>query len=399
MSILQEANDLKDTLVQHRRYIHENAEQHLDLPKTAAYVQAQLTEMGYETQRLGSSGLVAMAGGKKPGKVFLLRGDMDALPILEESYLSFKCPTGSMHACGHDFHTAMLLGAAKLLKAHENEIDGQIKLMFQPAEETLRGCQMMIDGGVLTAPAVDAAMMIHVAAGLPAPAGTVIIADPKRAFSAADWFRVEVQGKGCHGAMPDTGVDPLNVLAHIFLAYQGINAREISPLDTIALTVGQMHGGAISNVVPDTAFMAGTLRSMDGEVRDFVKNRLVEIAEGIGQTFRAEVTVHFEGGCPNFHINKDLNTAFLRYAIDLVGEAHTLDMSTLQATAKSMGSEDFACIAALVPTTMVMLGTGSPAEGYPYPVHHPKVTFSEDALPVGAAVYANFAMRWLADNR
>lgn len=399
MSILKEAQNLKEALVEHRRYIHQNAEQHLDLPKTSAYVEKQLQDMGYQTKRMGSSGIVALAGGKNPGKVFLIRGDMDALPIVEESELDFKCTTGSMHACGHDFHTAMMLGAAKLLKDHEDEIEGTVKLMFQPAEETLTGCQMMIDEGVLEGPKVDAAMMIHVTAGIPAPSGTVVIQDPKNGASAADWFRVEIQGKGGHGAMPDAGVDPLNVMAHIFLAYQGINAREVSPRDVMSLTVGQMHGGNTSNVIPDTAMMTGTIRTTDDEVREFVKKRMVEIGEGIGKTLRAEVKVVFDGGCPNFHVDKALNDQIKRFAIDLVGKEHVMDLADSTAGSKGMGSEDFACISAVVPTTIVSLGTGSPDEGYPFPVHHPKVTFNEDALPVGAAVYAQLPMEWLKNNK
>ncbi len=218
MAILDEAKALENVIVQHRRYIHEHAEMHLDLPVTSAYVSEKLTQMGYTPQRLGSSGIVAIAGGKKPGKVFLLRADMDALPIDEENDLPFKSNSGAMHACGHDMHTAMLLGAAKLLKDHEEELEGTVKLMFQPAEETLAGAQMMIENGVLENPKVDAAMMIHVMPAMPMPAGTVVFMDPKGSYAAADWFKVSVTGKGCHGAMPDMGIDPLNVLSHIHLA-------------------------------------------------------------------------------------------------------------------------------------------------------------------------------------
>lgn len=397
MSILNETMAIQETMVVHRRYVHQNAEQHLDLPKTSAYVEEKLTEMGYTPQRVGASGIVALAGGKKPGKVFLLRADMDALPIDEASGVPFSCTTGSMHACGHDIHTAMLLGAAQVLKNHEDEIEGTVKLMFQPAEETLAGAKMMIDNGVLENPKVDAAMMIHVLLGTPLPTGTIVIPDPRRGMSASDWFKITVQGKGSHGAMPDAGVDPLNVMSHIHLGLQTVNSREISPTDAAALTVGQMHGGTTSNVIPDTSMMSGTLRTMDNEVRDFAKQRIVEIAEGIATSFRASAQVVYERGCPCFQNDKDLLGQLAQHAKDLFGENGVWD-SASQDPSKTMGSEDFSWISMAVPAVYLAVSAGSPEEGYQHPLHHPKATFNEDALPIGAALYANSALEWLAHN-
>ncbi len=398
MSILQEAQTLQDVLVAHRRYIHENAEQHLDLPKTSAYVEEQLRKMGYTPTRLGSSGIVALAGGKKAEKVFLLRADMDALPIQEASDMAYRCTTGSMHACGHDFHTAMLLGAAQLLKNHEDELKGTVKLMFQPAEETLAGAKMMIESGILENPKVDAAMMIHVAIGFPLPTGTIVIPDPKNGAVAADWFRITIQGKGGHGAMPNAGVDPLNVLSHIHLALQTINAREIAPADIAALTIGQMHGGATSNVIPDTAAMSGTLRTADNEVREFTKRRIVEISEGIAASFRAVAKVEYERGCPSFQTDETLLCQLSGYARSMAGEQAVLDSSAFSAAGKSMGSEDFSWVSLAVPAVCFMLSAGSPDEGYPYPLHHPKALLNEAVLQTGAALYANSALAWLQEN-
>lgn len=395
MAVLDEAMVLRETIVAHRRYIHERAEVHLDLPVTSAYVVEKLTQMGYAPQRMGTSGVVALAGGKKPGKVFLLRADSDALPIVEENDLPFKSKTGNMHACGHDMHTAMLLGAAQLLKDHEDELEGTVKLMFQPAEETLAGAKMMIENGILKNPDVDAAMMIHVMPALPMPAGTAVFMDPKSSFAASDWFRVDVTGKGCHGAMPDMGIDPLNVLSHIHLAYQEINAREVSPVDTVALTIGQMHGGATSNVIPETAFLSGTLRTLDNSVREFVKNRMVELAQGIGSAFRAQAGVVFERGVPCFTTNAELNGQIKAIAQGLLGRGMVFDQRDFPQQNKGMGSEDFACVSLEVPSLCVALAAGSPAEGYAYSVHHPKTRFDETALPYGAALYAGAAFEWL----
>lgn len=397
MSILEEAKEIREKIVAHRRYIHENAEIHLDLPKTSAYVEEQLRALGYEPQRIGTSGIVALAGGKKPGKVFLIRADMDALPIQEQSGVPFACTNGNMHACGHDGHTAMLLGAAELLKRHEDEIEGTVKLMFQPAEETLAGARMMLENGVLENPRVDAAMMMHGSGSAPMKTGTVLLA--KQGAAAADWFKITVTGKGGHGAMPDVSIDPLNVIAHIHIALQAINARETSPADTIALTVGQMHGGSISNVIPDAAMLSGTLRTNDEEVRKFAKQRIEEIAKSVAHTFRAEATVEYERECPCFAVNAELVDDLSEYTHALVGDELFIDLSKVTLNSKTMGSEDFAWISEQVPSACVSLATGGPEVGCCYPLHHPKAMFDEDAYPVGAAVYANCAIEWLRHHK
>lgn len=397
MSILDEAKKITDVVTNHRRYIHNNAEVHLDLPITSAYIIEKLKEMGYEPQVLGTSGVVATVGGKKPGKTFLLRADMDALPIVEENSLPFKSKTENMHACGHDFHSSMLLGAAQILKNHEDEIDGTIKLMFQPAEETLSGAIMMVDNGILENPKVDAAMMIHVMSGIPIPTGIAIIGAAGPNAASADWFTIHVQGRGCHGAMPHAGIDPLNVLSHIHIALQTINARETAPSDIAILTIGQMHGGNTSNVIPDTAYMTGTIRTMDEGVRTLVKKRLQEIACGIGNTFGAEVTVSFDHGCSCNMIDDEVNQQIKNSIETLLGKEGILDNS--QNNSQNYASEDFAYVSNAVPATMIMLTAGTPEEGHSYPLHHPKVTFNEEALPIGVAIYANSAIDWLKHNK
>lgn len=193
--LLKEANLLQETIVSNRRYLHSHAETGFDLKNTLAFVKKELIDMGYEPIECGKAGLIALAGGKKEGKVFLIRGDMDALPIKEESDVEFSCQSGKMHACGHDMHTSMMLGAARLLKKHEDEIEGTVKLMFQPAEEIFEGSKDMIKAGVLENPKVDQALMIHVMAGMPFNAGTVIVPVPGIGAPAADYFEIKVQEK------------------------------------------------------------------------------------------------------------------------------------------------------------------------------------------------------------
>lgn len=235
--LIREAAEMKAELIERRKYLHSHAETGFALDETLAYVRSELEGMGYAPEPCGRAGLVALAGGKNPGRVFLLRADMDALPIAEQSGVDFASKNGNMHACGHDMHTAMLLGAAKLLKMHEDELAGTVKLMFQPAEEIFEGSADMIRAGVLEAPHVDAAMMIHVMAGMPLAPGTVIVSDPGIGAPAADVFEIRVRGRGCHGSMPEKGIDPVTAAAHIIIALQEIRARELSMGDHAVLTI------------------------------------------------------------------------------------------------------------------------------------------------------------------
>lgn len=401
----EEAQKLHEIIVSNRRYLHTHPETGFDLKETVSYVKKELEDMGYEPIKCGKAGLIAVAGGKKPGKVFLIRGDMDALPIKEEADVDFASDSGRMHACGHDMHTAMLLGAARLLKMHEDEIEGTIKLMFQPAEEIFEGSHDMIEAGVLKNPDVDAALMIHVMAGMPFEAGTVIVSAPGVSAPAADYFDIKVQGKGCHGSMPNAGVDPLNVAAHILIALQEINARELAMSEQAVLTIGTMNAGVAANVIPDTVNMGGSIRTFDEETRAFIKERMVEISEGIAKSFRAEAEVTFGSGCPTLVNDKDLSMCAEKYVKELLGQRKAFSVAQLNAmsgdskSSKSAGSEDFAYVSQEVPSIMLALAAGQPDKGYCYPQHHPMVKFDESALAGGSAVYAYTALRWLEEHK
>ena len=398
--LLQEAAELRDCISRERRALHQNPETGFDISATLSFVKSELLDMGLQPMDCGKAGVVALVGGKKPGKVFLLRADMDALPITEEADVDFASQNGKMHACGHDMHTAMLLGAARLLKAHEAEIAGTVKLMFQPAEEIFEGSHDMIQAGLLEHPKVDAALMIHVMAGMPFPAGTVIVSAPGVSAPAADYFEIKVQGKGCHGSMPNTGVDPLTAAAHILIAIQEIHARELAMDDRAVLTIGTMNAGTAANVIPDSVTMGGSIRTFDEQTRAFIKQRLAEISEGIARSFRGEASVSFGSGCPTLVNDRDLSVCCEQYVKDLLGSGKAFSVAELNAmsgggSSKSAGSEDFAYVSQEVPTIMLALASGQPEKGYGYPQHHPMVKFDEDALPVGSAVYAYTALRWL----
>lgn len=404
-NILQEAAAYQEQLVQTRRYLHSHPETGFDLKNTTEYVRKELIAMGYEPVMCGKSGIIALAGKKKSGKVFLIRGDMDALPIKEESDVPFSSDNGKMHACGHDMHTTMMLGAARLLKSHEYEIEGTVKLMFQPAEEIFEGSDDMINAGVLNSPDVDAAMMIHVMAGLPIPAGTVISCDGGVSAPAADYFYIDIQGKGCHGSMPNNGVDPVTIVAHIITGLSEINSRELGLSDNAVIIIGTINAGNAANVIPDTAHMSGTIRTYDEETRSYIKQRVSDIASNIASAYRGSASVTYGSGCPCLLNNPDLATCSAKYLNELLGPSRTFTATQLNAmsgggkASKSTGSEDFAYVSQKVPSIMFALAAGTPQDGYCYPQHHPKVKFDEAILSEGSAVYAYTAMRWLEEHK
>ena len=288
MNDYQRACELKDETIANRRYIHEHAEVGLELPQTRAYVMEKLKEYGLEPKVCGA-GVTATLG--KAGKVLLLRADMDALPMPEESGESFACKDGiHNHACGHDFHAAMLLTAAKILKEKENELEGTVKFMFQPAEETFEGSRNMIEHGILENPKVDAALAFHVAAGK-VPAGLVMYNDNGVMMSSVDGFQITIHGKGAHGASPHTAIDPINVGAHIYLALQELIARESNPSHACVLTIGQFAAGSAPNIIPEVAVLQGTIRTNDKGARELLVRRMKQVAEGEAAVFGASVEI------------------------------------------------------------------------------------------------------------
>ena len=403
--LLGEAEQVRDSILSARRKLHQNPEIGFDISGTVSFVKNELENMGISPIDCGKAGIIALVGGRKPGRGFLLRADMDALSIEEESDVEFRSENGRMHACGHDMHTAMLLGAAKLLKTHEAEIEGTVKLMFQPAEEIFEGSDDMIKAGLLENPKVDAGLMIHVMAGMPFPAGTVIVSAPGVSAPAADYFEIKVQGVGAHGSMPNLGIDPLTAAAHILISLQEIHARELALSDKAILTIGTMHGGTAANAIPDTAVMGGSIRTFDEEIRTYLKERITDISKSVAAAFRAKAEVVFGSGCPTLVNDKELTESVGKYMNELLGSGKAFSAAQLNSASdsgkasKTAGSEDFAYVSHKIPSVMLALAAGQPEKGYMYPQHHPKVKFDEDVLPVGSAVYAYAALRWLEDNK
>ena len=390
---VENAKKMQAELIGHRRFIHEHAECGFAMKNTLAYIQEKLKSMGYTPKKCGKAGLVAEVG--KGRKRVLLRADMDALPIHEESGVSYACKHGNMHACGHDMHAAMLLGAAKLLKEREGDLKGVVRLLFQPAEEVLEGAKNCIDDGVLDG--VNCAVMVHVLTALDLPMGEVIVSSKGVSAPAADYFSILVKGKGCHGSSPWKGVDPLTTAAHILLGLQTLSARELSPAQTAVLTIGSIQTGEAGNAISDSAILKGTLRAFDEGVRVLVKTRMEEIAKKIAQAFRTKAKIVYGGGCPTLVNDEKISSLAFDAASALLGENVVLTSNELCAdpTQKEGGSEDFAYVSHAVPSVMLALCAGEKGKGYNYPLHHPKVKFDENALPIGAALYASVAQKLL----
>lgn len=386
----EEAMALKEEIIANRRQFHGFAELGFELPNTVELVMKELRSYGYEPQLCGKAGVTCVAG--QGGKVVILRGDMDALPMTEESGLEFASTNGRCHSCGHDMHTAMLLGAAKLLKQHESELKGRVKFMFQPAEELLGGAADMIAAGLLENPKVDAAIGMHVAAGAEpySRVGAVSYKKDYVTFS-GDYIRIKVVGKSAHGSQPQMGVDAINIAAHIVVALQEIIAREIGSLEHGVVLVGKIAGGSSCNTQSGDCQLDVSVRADTAPLRDFLKNRVKEIAESTAKTFRGEAIVDFVYGMPPMYNNPDMCKCVVEYCEELLGKENVLERT------EHGGTEDFTAVSELVPSMYINIGAGHIA-GEDVTAHSANIIFDEDVLPIGAAVYAHTATRFLEEN-
>lgn len=388
MNNFERATAIKNEIIKNRRALHMHPEIGFNLPETKQFIMDRLIEMGYVPAEVGKSGISATAG--HGGKTFLLRADMDALPIKEESGVCYASENEYMHACGHDAHTAMLLGAARLLKEREAELSGTVKLMFQPAEELLTGASDMIDNGILNNPEVDAAIAIHISSTTPMGVGTKI--GPR--FASSNNFRIKITGKGTHGAMPERGVDPVIIGAHIVIGVQELITREIPYIEGATLTMGHFEAGSAVNIIPNEAIIEGTMRTFSKSTQTYLKKRLPEIVTSIAEMYRGCAEFEFLCDCPVMINDPDFSSEITEY-IKHISEGN-FDMFDAAATG---GSEDFAFIGEKVPASLLLLGAQDQYVNPKYPLHNPKMTIDENALPIGTAVLVECAEKWLKNNQ
>mgnify|MGYP005835762039 CR=1 FL=1 len=377
---LAEAEAMRDELVARRRDFHQHPELAFQEVRTAGIVADELAKLGLEVQRgVGRTGVVAMLEGSEDGPTVLVRADMDALPILEEidkDYVSVN--KGVMHACGHDGHTAIALGVAKLLSGKRDRLKGRVKFVFQPAEEIAGGAVAMKEDGVLENPRPDVTLGLHLWNNM--PVGTFGVADGPVMAGSGD-FEVTITGKGGHGASPHLALDPVVCAAQIVMAFQTIVSRSLDPIDTAVISVTRINGGTANNVIPSSATMSGTIRFFKAEVADMLRRRMTEVVEGVCAAMGCQgsinirlmtepVSNHPE---PASHVRSVI--AGLGYGEDTFYNERT------------MGAEDVGVMMKDIPGMFLFLGSGNEAKGLNYPHHHPLFDFDDEAaLPLGVAV-------------
>ena len=373
-------------VVANRRHLHQMPEIGLSEFQTSDFVASQLTAMGYAlTRGLAKTGIVATLRNGSSEKSIGIRADFDALPILEETGLEYasKIP-GVMHACGHDGHTAMLLGAAKILAERRN-FDGVVHLIFQPAEENFGGARIMMEDGLFKRFPCDAVFALHNDPGI--PFGKFALREGP-IMAAVDECKITVNGRGGHGAEPQDTADPIVCGASIIMALQTIVSRNIHPIDPSVITVGGFHAGAASNVIPERAEMVLSIRSFDPKVRDQLEQRIRGLAEGQAASYGMSVTIDYARGY-EATINHKAETDFVRdVAVRFAGAENVYEMPR-----PTMGSEDFAYMLAERPGSYFFLGTAR-TDNDP-PLHHPRYDFNDDILPVGTAFWVELVETWL----
>lgn len=384
----KEALEYKDELVKNRRNLHQIPEVGLDLPKTKAYVKDELESLGLEVKEYGSSGLSTVIKGEKgDGKCIMIRADMDALPMNEESGLPFASTGNTAHTCGHDLHTSIALTAAKILLKDKAKFKGTVKFMFQPAEEIFAGSKMMIENGLLENPKVDRAIALHTA--LDKETGSICYNEGYVSTS-SDNFKITIKGKGGHGAYPHTTTDPINVAVNIYTNFLELIARESPPQETSTLTFGMLCAGSNSNIIPEIAEMQGTLRAYNPDVRNKLKTRMGEIIEGLKISTRAEIDLDFFTGVPSLYSDPDFTREIVGYIKDSDFDGELIPDTQI------MASEDMALVAEKVPTAYFNVNCKLPGNNFSH--HNPGVNFDENMMPVGLGLMLTAVVNWLNNN-
>jgi amidohydrolase len=387
LKVREHAEKIKEEIIAWRREFHENPELTWEEVRTGNRVAEELEKMGVEVKRMAKTGVLGILKGGKPGKTVALRADMDALPVTEANDVPYKSKNvGVMHACGHDGHVAMLLGAAKVLSRMKDDIKGTVKFIFQPAEEIAQGALKMIEEGAMDG--VDAVLGIHLWSGL--PSGKISL-EPGPRMASTDIIKITVKGKGGHGSMPHQGIDAIVAASAIVMDLQSIVSREISPLDPAVVTIGKFNGGARWNVLCNEVILEGTTRCFSPDVVRMFPSMIERVAKNTAASYRASAELEYTVGTPPV-INDPVISEISRNAvIKLYGNDAVVEME------KVMGGEDFAFLCDTAPGVMAFVGIGNSDKGTDVAHHHERFNIDEDALPVGTSLYAQFALDFLND--
>jgi carboxypeptidase Ss1 len=386
MDFPAEAASIENEIIRTRRMIHQKPELSYHEEETAKLVAEKLESFGIKVkQGVGGTGVLGILEGGRKGKVVALRADMDALPVGEDVDVEFKSKVkGVMHACGHDAHVAMLLGAAKLLATHRSELPGTVKFLFQPAEEHggRGGALPMIEDGVMRDPKVDFVFGLHIDSDR--RSGEFGVREGA-VMAAPDTFRVRIIGSGGHGSAPHKTVDPIYVAAQVIVALQGVSSRMIDPMCPFVISVGAVHSGTKENIIPDEARLDGTIRTLDEATRKRAKAKVAEVAKGVCRAFGARAEVEFEKDAYPVTVNNPKTT---EDAARVLKRIPGMRVRKIEAV---LGGEDFSRFLQKAPGTFYFLGTRNPAKGCVHPIHGSKFRVDEDVLKFGAASLAMLA--------
>ena len=389
VDFLSEAKRIETEMIRTRRTLHMHPELAYHEEDTSRLVAKRLESLGIDVKRkVGGTGVLGTLKGSRKGRVVALRADMDGLPVQETSDVKFRSKVdGVMHACGHDTHVAMLLGAARILSENRKELRGTVKFLFQPAEEHggRGGAMPMIEDGVMDDPKVDYVFGLHIEATR--RSGEFGVREGAIA-AAPDTFKVRIIGKGGHGSAPHETVDPIYVAAHVILALQGVSARMIDPVRPFVITVGAVHSGTKENIIPDVATLDGTIRTLDERTRKLAKRRVEEVVKGVCKSFGASAEVDFEKYAYPVTVNDPKTTE------GVVRVLKRIPGTKVRTVEAMLGGEDFSRFLQKAPGTFYFLGSRNPAKGCVYPNHSAKFKVDEDVLKFGAASLAMLALEF-----
>jgi amidohydrolase len=385
MEVKDVAKKYKQYVIDLRREFHMYPEASFQEHRTSKRVREELGKMGIPCYLVGETGVVGIIEGAKPGKTVALRGDMDALDLHEENEVEYKSKNENyMHGCGHDGHTAMLLGAAKVLQEMKDQLKGKVKLFFQPAEELALGAKSMLS----EIDDVDNILGMHVWS--PIPSGKISV-DPGPKMAATDIFKIRVKGKGGHGSAPHQGVDAVVIASAIVMNLQTLVSREINPLESVVVSVGLLKAGSRFNVLAGDGILEGNVRSFNPELRKELPKMIERVAKNTAASYRGEIEMEYFWGTPPT-INDEKSAARAAKAVEKI-----LGSQGVIKHEKVTGGEDFAYFLEKVPGVLALIGTGNPAKQTDYPHHHPKFNLDEDVLEYGMALCAQYALDYLSE--
>jgi amidohydrolase len=387
LEIVKEVKRIENDIINWRRELHKIPEYSFELQKTSKYIREKLEEFDIEYRIAAKTGIIATIYGRNDGPTIGIRADMDALPIKEETNLPYKSEhSGFMHACGHDAHVAILLGAARILSENKDNLKGNVRLIFQPAEETTGGAKLMIEEGCLENPKVDYIIGLHIGTMFKEVGNGQIGVKKGGLMASVDSFTIKVSGKGGHGALPHLCIDPILIAAEMITSLQKIVSREINPVHSAVITTGMISGGTDFNIIPEEVMFKGTIRTLDKVDRDFIGNRIQEIVNQIALANRARAAVDYKRYYPVLINDEHITKELINSANKIVKAENVVEIQS-----PSMAAEDVSFYLNEIPGTFFILGSTNVSNGgIDYPHHNAKFDINENVLWIGTAIFIQF---------